>query len=276
MDLSNNEKEIYSLENLARFVIEPSTFRELYNELSEEEKIKSTLDSRKVINKPFGELGNFLHTLGKEGTIKKAADILHKCYENWINEARNMRGIRKRDTLQSIANVFYQLLSYSPNNVWLAWAMEKDRIYFEEYFYEVDGILKEIDRENTPSVHEQPINHFCAKMPLEVARKHFKKLTINKSKGNNEPFLTNVQLDLFIKQAFEENIEIEKLTLNLAPYKEKLFLVKLFYQFYELGIEYEGTSQCQDKYIRLLTDNFTNWDYDNIKNNFGNKVQKVW
>lgn len=129
---------------------------------------------------------------------------------------------------------------------------------------------QKIERKN-----ESVINVFCKLMPLEIPIEHFKVFVKTKSKNGNL-FLTNEQLNSFIERAFEGNNKIEKQTLNCTN-REKLFLVKRFYQFYTLVVsDYEKTTQCKEKYIKLLTDNFTNWDFENIKDNFTNKVKRDW
>jgi|GEM_PF-2238091 len=121
------------------------------------------------------------------------------------------------------------------------------------------------------------INTFCNSMPLSVPMEHFKVFTLPNKKNKSIPFLSLNQFNSFIERAFHGKTELPKQTFTLAPHKEKLFLVKRFYEFYSIAVkDYENTSQCQEKYIKLLTDNFTNWDYQNIKNNFGNKVKRDW
>lgn len=119
------------------------------------------------------------------------------------------------------------------------------------------------------------INHFCKSMPLNIVREHFEILTKVNSK-NGGSFLTIDQLNFFIERAFLDKSKVSKQKIDYGS-REKLFVIKRFYQFYSLAIkDYEGNSQCKPKYIRLLTDNFENWDYNSVKNNFGNKVKREW
>jgi hypothetical protein len=123
-------------------------------------------------------------------------------------------------------------------------------------------------------IRNEDANVFCKSMPIKKALEHFKALTtvLNKHK---RPFLTEEQFELFIRRAFIG----EDLPKQIIDYgnREKLFIVKRFYQFYDLSWkEYENTSQCTEKYIRLLTDNFEGWKFENIAQNFGNKVNREW
>ncbi len=130
-------------------------------------------------------------------------------------------------------------------------------------------------QEATTPFDSETINLFCKSMPLKMVIQHFEVFTQRKSK-NGKPFLTEEEFNSFIKRAFLGKEEEPKQTFNMAT-REKLFLVKRFYQFYDMSWkEYENTQQCQEKYIRLLTDNFTNWDYQQTKNNFGDKVKRKW
>ncbi len=140
--------------------------------------------------------------------------------------------------------------------------------------------LFEIYNQSAPQFNHNPKplpenNKFCPGMDINIPIEHFKVFK-EKSSKNGKPFLTIVQFDLFIQRAFHGDSEISKQTFNVGN-REKLFIVKRFHQFYDIAAkEYENTTQCRDKYIKLLTDNFTNWEYQDIKNNFGNKVKVDW
>ena|ERR1035437_783757 len=158
---------------------------------------------------------------------------------------------------------------------------------FKEYFDKI-SVPKALQPPRTETKSEQIttivkktdteiINTFCNSMPLDIAKNHFKVFTLPNAKNKNLPYLSTAQFNLFIEKAFTGKTELQKQTINHAPHKEKLFIVKRFYEFYLIATtNYENTSQCQEKYIKLLTDNFTNWNYESIKNNFGNKVKRDW
>ena len=117
-------------------------------------------------------------------------------------------------------------------------------------------------------------------MPLDEVKRWFIQLAENNSK-NGKPFLTIEQVEQFIERAFVGNTNIQKLTLNYAN-REKLILWKLFYQYYQncvsIDRSVERGVQCRDKYIKLLTDNFTNFIFEKVKDNFSksNQVEKDW
>ncbi len=142
---------------------------------------------------------------------------------------------------------------------------------------------QQANKVSTPNNLEQMenINHFNKFMPIELAENHFKVFTDAKHKKGNTPFLSKEAFEQFIKKAFHGKSEIEKQKLNVGT-REKWFIVKRFYEFYKIGIgeneglQYETTTQCREKYIRLLTDNFTNWSYNEIENNFNKEVKRAW
>jgi hypothetical protein len=159
-----------------------------------------------------------------------------------------------------------------------------DLVYQNEDVVKLERVIEiaaRIDRQQNlesliNEVQIKPIelpNTFCKSMPLRIPREHFKKLTTEKSK-NGHPFLTNEQLDLFIERAFCGNTTIPKQKINKAN-REKLLVQSLFYDFYNnYCMDYFSTMQCQDDFIKLLTDNFEGWDFQNVKNNFTPKTKK--
>ncbi|UEG50874.1 hypothetical protein LK994_05220 [Ferruginibacter lapsinanis] len=149
------------------------------------------------------------------------------------------------------------------------------QFWYKEFSTKEHRSIKTPEQEKDLSNSNDSVNVFCNAMPISVPKEHFAKFTETNSK-NNKPFLTNEQLNSFIEKAFYGKTDIKKQTINYGK-RERLFIVKRFYEFYLMcSTEYENTTQCQPKYIRLLTDNFINWEFDNIKNNFGNKVKREW
>lgn len=99
-------------------------------------------------------------------------------------------------------------------------------------------------------------------IPVKSAISHFKILIEKKSK-NGKPFLTEKQFINFIQRSFLSKSEIPKEHINLVG-GEKGFVIKRFYEFYTLAISQHSLSNKKIKFIKLLSDNFTNWEYDKI------------
>lgn len=116
-------------------------------------------------------------------------------------------------------------------------------------------------------------NLFCSSMPIKKAVEHFSKFEeLNK---NKKPFLTKEQLDLFIRKAFYKQPDIQKQRFNYNSDRENGLIISHFHKFYSLALneDFENSSQCRDKYIKLLCDNFTNWDFEKVKQNFSKKYK---
>lgn len=144
---------------------------------------------------------------------------------------------------------------------------------YGKYFLFYDYLKGHLEKRNQSL--PEGVNIFCRSMPIDVPKEHFKILVERNSK-NGRPFLTPEQFDLFIAKAFYGKCELGKLKFNQAPKGEKLQLQKVFYEFYnKYCFEYFNTMQCADKFIKLLTDNFEGWDFQNVKNNFTPKTKRM-
>lgn len=142
----------------------------------------------------------------------------------------------------------------------------KSKIKYLESRIEIDTF--ESKSKKTTS---EEINIFHRKMKLDIPRSHFRRLTTNKSK-NGEPFLTKIQLDNFIQKAFLGE-KLPKQRINVAPKGEKILIQYVFKEFYNQYYDYFNTCQVSKLFIELLTENFDNWEYENVKNSF-NKIPK--
>lgn len=146
----------------------------------------------------------------------------------------------------------------------------RTEVEMDELFLRTEKIRKEKEGINSAT---QP-NIFCKSMPLNIPIEHFKVFTEKLSKNKN-PFLTIEQLNLFIDKAFKGNEKLPKQKFNQMPKGEKLLIQAVFYDFYNTNcFYYFNTMQCQDIFIKLLTDNFEGWDYKNVKANFTPKTKK--
>jgi len=90
--------------------------------------------------------------------------------------------------------------------------------------------------------------------------------------------LTEAELGFFISRAFHGDLSIEKQTLSTALIK-KTMIVKLFHLFYQEctnNSKFEPRKNCIEKYKRLLTDNFTNWDQMGEVTNFSRNTVHNW
>lgn len=150
----------------------------------------------------------------------------------------------------------------------------KKEFYRDTYFINMEQKKSLTEEPDNFDTYKDYINIFQKSMPIDVAVSHFKKLTENNSK-NGSPFLTTEQLDIFIRKAFCGVQDLPKQTFNQAPSGEKSIIQYVFREFYDTNWDYFGTGQVQDKFIKLLTENFTDWDYENVRNNFSKIPKKT-
>jgi hypothetical protein len=145
--------------------------------------------------------------------------------------------------------------------------------------------LKEIPKEfytkkqppTDTEVKPKGINNFN-KLNIDIVQKYFMQLAENQSK-NEISFLTKEEVKTFIDRAFRGNNNAKKVTINVSK-GEKTMVWRLFYDFYNdctMNSEFEGTKKdTKGKYVRLLTDNITNWEYQEVFNNFSKSDSKYW
>lgn len=175
-----------------------------------------------------------------------------------------------------------ELILFFNNNYKIDYNLKLDKLQWEEdllytlHYYLMYKELKE--HQQLEAVKPPPPdreNIFCKKMPLDIPKEHFKILTEKNSK-NGEPFLTQDQFNNFINRAFCGKTDLPLQKFNQAPKGEKLKIQYLFYQFYEnYCFEYFNTGQTKDVFIKLLTENFIGWDYENVHDNFNTKPKKT-
>ena len=112
------------------------------------------------------------------------------------------------------------------------------------------------------------------KVPLLQVFRYFMQL-VDETESS---FLTKDEVIQFIDKAFCGNKSLESLTFQNITSKNSL-IYKLFYDFYvdcTSTTLYEGTKQTKPKYVKLITDNFTNWEYKTVFDNFSKSDSKHW
>ena len=124
---------------------------------------------------------------------------------------------------------------------------------------------------STPSANKTEKNVFNS-MPLDEVRKWFTQLVESNSKNGNT-FLTSENVDIFIDRAFGGELFAEKLSIN-EKIGDKANVIGLFHLFYTYCITHQSgrgkidPNATAEKYIRLITDYFDNWTFEQVKNNF--------
>ena len=110
-------------------------------------------------------------------------------------------------------------------------------------------------------------------VPIEKVIAFFKQLC-----DKDKLVLSELEFNHFIQRAFLGNISIEKQTFNTSKVR-KTMIIKMFHQFYQVSINkfnYEKPNIRKDKYVKLLTDNFSNWDHKSVSDNFSRIGPHIW
>ena len=99
-------------------------------------------------------------------------------------------------------------------------------------------------------------NKFWKGIPMDKVVIHFIVFVKRKNK-NKQAFLTNEQFVSFIQKAFFNDEQQPKHKINFGR-GEKGFVIKRFYEFFELAVTQYGEANKKDKYIDLAYNNFSN------------------
>lgn len=124
-----------------------------------------------------------------------------------------------------------------------------------------------------PSLENDNSDNVFNGVPINLVRAFFNQLCDKKCR-----VLESNELDDFISRGFKGDKNIKKQTLSTALIK-KTMIVKLFHLFYQEctnNSKYEPRKNCTEKYKRLLTDNFTNWDHTGGVTNFSRNTVHNW
>jgi hypothetical protein len=136
-----------------------------------------------------------------------------------------------------------------------------------------DNSDTQIDPSSQITQHQLEPRNVFNNVPIEKVRAFFGNLC-----DDDKLVLTECELDLFISRAFQGASTIEKQTLNTA-FVNKTSIVKLFHLFYIActnNQKFEPRKNCIEKYRRLLSDNFTNWEQAGKVTNFSRNRMHQW
>lgn len=198
-----------------------------------------------------------VHYICKENAAKFWSEGHRQDISHWLMKARFSPTIMKPDVSVNLFSTTWE------NEPLPAHQTEKKAQQSQPDF---DKLLCEIKNSE---------NKFVPSMPMEKVINHFKALTEKKSK-NGQPFLTQEQLILCLQKAFLNKPKIEKQKINLGT-GQKGYVIKRFYEFFVLAVADYNELNKKDKYIKLLSDNFTNWKSSTIKDMFKpNKTKANW
>ncbi len=112
-------------------------------------------------------------------------------------------------------------------------------------------------------------------LPMEVVIDHLSVLTTQNSK-NGKPFFTDAQFHTFLEKGFLGKLGLPKQRINVQR-GEKGFIIKRFYQLFEIAVSQYGDLNQKFKYIKVFSDCISNWPKDTIEAFFRpNKTKREW
>ncbi len=173
---------------------------------------------------------------------------------------------------------------YSKGEMKYLQVLKKWLEYQKNYFRDITPYLKKVtettpkgknDIDTTINELKKKENLFWKGVPMSRVIDHFIVFTERNSK-NGKPFLTKEQFIQFIQRGFLSCNEIPKQTLNLSN-GEKGFVIKRFYEFFDLSVSQFGELNKKFKYINLIDNCFDNWNKKGIEAFFKpSKTKQSW
>ena len=129
------------------------------------------------------------------------------------------------------------------------------------------------EKDEDPGRWKDSVNEFND-MDLERVEEFFMQFAEKKCK-NGEPFLAKDEVIKFIKRGFCYEDGINEISFN--PLGSRTAIRSLFHTYFTICRNtIESDAQCQDKYVNLLTANFSGWDTDKVRNNFSKYSSYKW
>lgn len=241
--------------------------------MSEKNKNLFLLEIEKIISNIF--------QLTNSGGVEKGEDINHLF--NII--FKNLDGRSGKEKKKYLIQIKYRI-----DSSWYDGAAETIALYQDKFLKDkflsfineqialvdlIDG--NEITETNSTELEtiKNSKNKFLVGMPMQDVVQHFLPLTKVKSKNGN-PFLTERQLNLFLKRAFLMDTKVPKQTFNVTG-GDKGFVVLRFYEFFSLTVAKYNEYNRKGKYIELIDNNFTNWRRSTIATFFkSGRTKQKW
>lgn len=261
--LSNNEEltDIVFINPQRQYIITKTYDNSSKKKLINESFLYLYLDLQKLYAVKFGEFKDFY---GK---------FLMEC-DTYIKRVQFEEGliIRLNNYIRLVDEKFY--LVYSPKGEVINLLLNFLQQILDWITRHNSQISNKVNDESDVTISDginlDNINNKFNGMPLAMVREHFKTL-LSKSK-NGQPHLSNEKFNIFFDTIFikGKTLEGSKIEMNLGRGERKI-ITSIFYQFYSKSINsmtIEGNTQTKDKYVKLLTDNFLNFEYVKVNNNF--------
>ncbi|HAQ18432.1 MAG TPA: hypothetical protein DCR40_04260 [Prolixibacteraceae bacterium] len=243
----------------------------------------------------LGFTAYLIHNWGKSET-EMYKGFYELCLADFINKEEKLPGAFKRDLKaeyyrqhieEENARVAYskKIYPYLTNN-----DCELIRQFTESYFEFIKKeYVKQPQTQESSDLPEQPSlpekeqskseelkleldkirsseNLFWKGLPMDKVISHFTVMTTKKSKNGNE-FLTTKQLISFLRKGFLNDTTQPKQKINCSN-GEKGFVIKRFYELFDIAVAHYGHIQNKRRFIKLFTECFDNWGEKSIPSFF--------
>lgn len=158
----------------------------------------------------------------------------------------------------------------------------------KKYLHEITPFIKDKPANKLPDSPPSSVNYeleyyqltesenkFWKGLPMSAVIEHFEVFATRNSK-NQRPFLTYKQLFDFIQKGFLGKAGSPKQTFNLSN-GEKGFIIKRFYELFDLAVSKYGEKNSKFKYIDIVVECFHNFDKKSVQSYFRNdKTKETW
>lgn len=155
----------------------------------------------------------------------------------------------------------------------------------KEFIDEITPLLKSVNSDKIQNTNPKieitlseianSENKFWKGIPMQIVITHFEILSKRKNKAGNI-YLTMDQLISFLKKGFLNDNTQLKQKINCSN-GEKGFIIKRFYEFFDLAVSQYGYPQRKEKFISMFLNCFDNWNKSTIAPFFKpNKTKEMW
>lgn len=208
---------------------------------------------------------------------------LNNCFPEWKQKSEDHSRVERikkfKDYIECISLALEELNDYYEKNDNYEYLSEK---LFDQLEY-WKGELNELSSHkiNQPELEKTLIkiklseNKFWKGIPMDKVIEHFEIMTKRKNK-NGVSFLMLDQYIIFLKKGFlnEVNLPVQKVNCING---EKGLVISRFYEFYVLASSTYKHPSKKEKFIKLFTDCFDNWEPKTIEAFFKpDKAKDKW
>lgn len=210
---------------------------------------------------------------------------LNNCFPEWKQSAKDHSKAKRiivfKDYIECISLALEELnindyYEKNDNYEYLSENLSEQLEYWKKELCELSSHkLNQSELEKTLTEIALSENKFWKGIPMRKVVEHFEIMTKRKNK-NGVSFLTLDQYIIFLKKGFLNEINLPVQKINCIN-GEKGFVISRFYEFYVLASSSYKHPSKKEKFIKLFTDCFDNWEPKTIESFFKpDKTKDKW